>query len=142
MIVGRDPIRVEHPTEKQVNGEPHWFEFRRLPRSELNKARKQRAKDEQSEMAELLRQLGPEYMKALRDDDTQTKRRVLDELEFHISNFDEDVLINSSVLSWSYDIPREEVQKLEEVLDEGTCRWAAETVVALTRPMTEEEEGN
>jgi hypothetical protein len=156
MIVDNTPIRIPVPHEQypdEPGREGEWIEFRRLPARKLRKARKAKDEENQAEAAEMIRRLGPEFMKAMQEGDEKKTRNIIrqiEELEYHISNFKEDELLGAGVVGWSYDVPvpskktaveDDDPTNPADVLDEITARWAAEQVVFITRPPTEEEEG-
>ncbi len=148
MLVSPDPVRrpvphEQYPDDPSKPGE--WIEFRVLSSSAVTVAREIRAKKAQSEAAGMLRELGPKFFKAMREgDDTERENltRAMDEMQYHISNFDVPELLKASIVAWSYDekLPSE-YDNPGDGLDERTAHWAAEEIVLLTRPATEEEEG-
>ncbi len=149
MLVSDEPIRRPVPHEQYEDDpgrEGEWFEFRILSGAALRKAREAKNKDQRKQGAEMLRVLGPKFLEDIGGDDPEKKKKALrglDELEYHISQFDETVLLREGVISWSYDggLPHD-CQDPSELLDEKTARWAAQEVVSLTRPPDSEEEGN
>ena len=59
-----------------------------------------------------------------------------------LANFDIPTLLREGILAWSYDggLPSD-CEDPSDLLDEKTAVWAANEIVAITRPPTEEEEG-
>ena len=149
MLVSETPIKVDVPHEQYEDDhlkKGEWIEFRRLSARALALAREARAKKAQSEAANMLRELGPKFFRAMQEGDDESKRRIvreMEELEYHISNFDVDTLLKEGIIAWSYDekLPSD-YDNPSEGLDERTARWAAIEIVNITRPPTEEEEGN
>lgn len=141
MLVTDEAIRRDIPHEPG-----QWIEFRRLSSAQLNRARKAREKEAREEAAGMLQILGPDFLRSLREGDTEQKQRIvreLEELEYQVSNYDIGILLKEGIVAWSYDggLPSDGTNPTE-MLDEKTARWAANNVIAITRPPTEEEEKN
>ncbi len=147
MVGGKD-VKIPVPHEQyddDLTREGEWIEFRRLSATALQKARDKRAKQAQSQAASMLRDLGPSFFKAMREgnvDERENLTRAMDELQYHLDNFDIPTLLVEGIMSWSYEESAPgEFENPADGLDERTARWAATTIVELTRPPTEEEEG-
>lgn len=152
MYVTEEPIRRPIPHEQPgPSGQNEWMEFRRLSASRLRAARQAKAGEQREEAAEMMRALGPKFWKALRDEDRDERDRIvsqLEDLQYHISNFDISVLLKEGIVAWSYGRDTstdEEVAEATvpddptEVLDERTAIWAAKEIIAITRPPSDEE---
>ena len=148
MLITDDAIRREIPHEQYEDDptrEGEWMEFRRMSAKRLRKARKTRADEQREEAAGLIKILGPEFLESLQTGDRDRRARVvqeLEELEYHISNFDLAEVLKASLVAWSYDEALPTDGDPTEMLDERTAVWAAKEAVAITRPPTEEEAGN
>lgn len=109
------------------------------------------AKARQSEGVGFMRELGAELMKALREEDTSTVKRLQDAQEADIHNYDRDLLLRYGVVSWSYTVPPvwasttpgiEELTDGVNLLDESTAKFLSEEVFAFSRPETKAEAKN
>ena len=147
MLVSNDPIRRPVPHEQYPDDptkEGEWIEFYVLPASATRRARETKAKSEQGKAASMLRELGPKFFKAMREGDTEERenlQRAVDEMQYHVDNYDRRELLKS-IHAWSYTIKAPgDYDNPEDGLDERTALWAAEEAIRLTRPPTEEEEG-
>ncbi len=148
MLVSQEPVRRPVPHEQYPDDptrEGEWIEFLRLPSSVMTEAREKKAKKAQSEAAGMLRELGPKFFQAMKSGDAEERAnvaRAIDELRYHISNFDVPTLLRKAIVAWSYDsqLPSE-YENPADGLDERTAMWAADEIVLITRPPTKEEEG-
>lgn len=127
------PKRFNVPWQKD-----HWFEFKKLSWKELRLARKKQEEDQR----EVAKSFGAEFLSALTkgDVDEARARRVIKQAEYAASSFDTEILLVAGITSWSYE---EDVSIVNiEKLDERTAVWAAQAIIDLTKPPTEEEEKN
>lgn len=130
----------QEPIQRPVPHEPgEWFEFYVLSDKKLRKA-KRAAKGEQMET---IRALGAEIFKAMQSSDPDAVKRArarAREFDHDISNYDVPTLLRLGIAGWSYKV------KLgndpSDQLDSKTAEWAAQEILDLTRPPSEEELGN
>lgn len=133
MLVGGQVHRVEIPHEHG-----HWIEIRKLSWKQLGQARKKAAEDQREEA----KAWGAEFIAALSKGnvDEERARRLLEERRYDESNYDRESLLRLSLGAWSYDAPITE--DMIGQLDEVTARWAAQTIINLTRPPSEADVKN
>ena len=139
MLIDNKPIRVEIPNEPN-----QWMEFRRLSYKAFKAARKA----QQGENLEVIKALGGEFVKAMQKGDPTEEARVrsrMRELEYDRSNFDAAVLLHESLMAWSYRDGDDKPLGIEEagsLITESTMVWAADRIIAISRPPTEAEAKN
>jgi hypothetical protein len=117
------------------------FVFRTLTWKQLEQARRIQS-DYNREQAKAF---GAEFIKALSSGDNDETamdraRKRLREFHYDVSQFDRETLLSFGIASWrgeGYD--GQTVKDNIEKLDEPTAVWAAETIIAMSRPKTEDE---
>jgi len=109
--------------------------IRKLSHTQLKAA----AKARQSEGVGFMREMGAEMMKALRDADTETVKKIEDGQQANINNYDRDMLLKSGIASWSYDA---QLPGATDDLDEPTAKFLAEQIFEFSRPETKAEAKN
>jgi hypothetical protein len=122
-----------------------WMELRRLSAQQLKDSRKAKADEQREEQGALIKILGPEFLAALQDGDRDKRKKVvaeLEELEYHLSNFDVGLLLKAGIVSWSYDGALPTDADPLTLVDERTATWAARELIEITRPPTLVDEGN
>lgn len=128
-----EPIRIDIPHEPNA-----WFEFCRLSWKKLRAARK-RAEEEQREIA---KSFGAEFISALTkgDVDEARARKLIKDQQYNVVNFDIGLLLEAGITTWSYEekLCKENIEQL----DERTAMWAAQKIIDITKPPSEEEEKN
>ena len=131
MLVSRAPIRREIPHEEGA-----WFDFVRLSWKQIRDAKRAAEKEGRAVMKEL----GAEFINALRDDDVAKVRRVMDEQEWDPRAFDTESTLNIGVVAWSYEfeVTPEQLARL----DKPTAAWAVQTIIDISRSPTAAEEKN
>ncbi len=107
MLTGRITRRLDIPHEP---GE--WMEFRMLSGKQLDEAREVRTQ----KVAAMLRAMGGEVLKAVRDEDES-------EGQDPLLAFDVDTLLYHGIVGWSYDAPV--TRATIDQLDARTREWAA-----------------
>lgn len=118
------------------------FVLRTLTWKQLEQARKVQS-DKQREEAKAF---GAEFIKVLSSADTDAgdrARKRLAEFRYDVGQFDRESLLKYGVASWrgeGYDGIA--VSDGLDGLDEPTAVWAAEQIIAISRPKTEEETKN
>lgn len=135
---------VSNITQKiQIPNEEHTAVIRKLSHTQLRAA----AKARQSEGVDFMKQMGGELMKALREADTDTVKKIQQAQEADITNYDRDTLLRFGVVSWSYDVPPVSLSPngvgngLDD-LDEPTAKFLAEQIFEFSRPDTSVEAKN
>jgi hypothetical protein len=130
MIVTNITKTVELPHEP---GES--ITIRKLSGSQLGAA----AKRKMSDGIALMREIGAELVKALREGDTATVKRIEDAQAANVNNYDRDMLLADGVSAWSYPVP---VAESLSLLDEDTAAFAAEQIFEFSRRRTAAEAKN
>ena len=126
--------------EVSIPNEEETAVIRKLSHTQLKAASKAR----QSEGVGFMREMGGELLKALKDADTSTIKKIQDTQEADISNYDRDTLLRFGVVSWSYPVkPICEVglNGLDQ-LDERTAKFLAEQIFEFSRPENKVEAKN
>ena len=133
--------------KRSIPHEPgEWMEFRRLSAKRLHRARKAKEGEQREEAGALIKIIGPEFLDSIQTKDREKRQAMveeLEELEYHISNFDMAILLKEGLVAWSYDdkLPTDYEEDPTELLDERTAVWAAQEIISITRPPTEVEVG-
>ena len=124
----------------EVPGETETVVIRKLSHTQLKAA----ARARQSEGVGFMREMGGELLKALRESDTATVKRIQETQEADINNYDRDTLLKLGVVSWSYPLPPvvEGGPNGLDQQDEPTAKWLAEQIFAYSRPETKVEAKN
>jgi len=133
-MISREPERIDIPHE-----EGHWFELRKLSWKNLRKARKK----QEEEQREIAKAFGAEFLAVLTkggSDAEDKARRLIRKQQYDVSNYDMETLLFHGVASWSYEEPV--TPEALSDLDERTAVWAAQAIIDLTKPPSEEEEKN
>lgn len=134
-------------TTIKILNEDETAVIRKLSHVQLKMA----AKARQSEGVGFMRELGAELMKALREEDTSTVKRLQDAQEADIHNYDRDLLLRFGISSWSYPVPPvwpkttpgiEDMTDGVELLDEAAAKFLAEKIFEFSRPETKAEAKN
>jgi len=139
MLVSKDDVvRLHIPHE-----EGEWVDVTKLSWKHLKSARKKR--DE--EQRDVIKDFGPEFMKAMQSENGEERaRQFLKRQQYEESNFDTLAILDYSIIDWSYTDKEGEKAKVcaenVELLDERTASWLKQQVIDLTRPPDEEEEKN
>lgn len=123
-----------------IPGEEITVVIRKLSHTQLKSA----AKARQSEGVGFMRELGGELLKALREADTGTVKKLQDAQEADVSNYDRATLLRSGVVSWDYPVlPIAEVglNGIDE-LDEPTAKFISDQIFEFSRPATKVEAKN
>jgi len=128
-----EPVQMDIPHEKGA-----WFKIRRLSWKQLRKARKL----QEEEQREIAKSFGAEFIAALTSGkvDEERARRLIREQQYNVVNFDLETLLGFGIAEWSYE--EELSSSTIEQLDERTAVWAAQEIIDLTKPPSEEEEKN
>ncbi len=142
MLISEEPVRVDIPFEP---GE--WVEFRRLSGAQVRKARKLKSNEDRDDNAELIKLLGAPFVTAFQEGRKGDQERIIDELEeqlqYRVSSFNVPTLLKAGIFTWSYDGKQpSDVDDPSKLIDERTTIWCAKQVIEITRPPTQEEEGN
>lgn len=124
-----EPVRIDVPHEENT-----WFDFVKLSWKQLRRARKL-AEEEQREIA---KSFGAEFVAALTKGDEDRARKLIQEQQYNVTNFDLEALLENGIVGWSYDAPIN--PDTIEQLDERTAVWAAQTIIDLTKPPSEVDE--
>lgn len=125
-------VNIPNETENAI--------IRKLSHKQLREAARKR----QSEGISFMKELGGELIRAMRDADTATVKRLQDAQEADITNYDRDFLLREGVVSWSYPVkPLVDVgvSGLDQ-LDEPTAKFLAEQIFEFSRPETKDEAKN
>lgn len=131
----------------QIPGENESVVIRKLSHKELKEA----ARARQSEGVGFMRELGGELMKALRDEDNDKIKRIQEQQEANVSNYDRDTLLRRGVVSWTYSVPPIAPTPLADAkttrdgideLDEPTAKFLAQAIFDFSRPDSKEEAKN
>lgn len=132
-MLSSEPTRFDIPHEKD-----QWMELRRLSWKQLRRARKL----QEEEQREVAKSFGAEFLAALTSGkvDEDKARKLIKEQQYSVNNFDLEALLEEGIAGWSYDAAL--TPDSIESLDERTAVWAAQQIIDLTRPPTEEEEKN
>ena len=117
--------------------------IRKLSHKKLRDA----AKDQQSEGIGLMREIGPELLKALRDSDAKTVDTIQKTAEASRTNYSTDALLRKGVVSWSgkgFDVPLTDDVRVEllDDLEPDTAEALADAIFEFSRPETKVEGGN
>ena len=129
-MLGSEPVKYDIPHEPD-----EWMELRALSWKQLKKARKL----QEQEQRQVLKELGAEFMTAIRQGGDAAVRAI-ERQQYHISNYDIETLLSLGIAGWSYEDPLTEDNIGE--LDEKTAVWAAQQIIDMTRPPDEDEEKN
>ena len=134
MLVTREPTRRGIPHE-----EGQWIDICKLSLSQMKAARKAATIDS----ASIAKAFGPEIVKALKDDDSGSKKlkKLNRALQYEENQFDTEVLLTAGIVAWSYDADWSEAP-ICDLLDERTGIWIKNEIIDLNRPPSEEEEKN
>ena len=128
------------PIRRAIPHEPgEWLEIRRLPWSTLREARKELAASQREEM----KALGAEFISAIstgRDQDEQRIRAKLAARQWDFDQFEQRVLLTKGIVGWSYAPPVD--ADAIDTLDAQTAEWAANEILSVSKPKTEEETKN
>tara|TARA_R110000824_G_scaffold1386_10_gene7088 strand:+ start:2294 stop:2719 length:426 start_codon:yes stop_codon:yes gene_type:complete len=108
-----------------------------------HKKLKEASRRQQMEGIGFMREIGPELMKALRSEDAAGVDRIQRTQEAALSNYDRDSLLQMGVVSWTYDPPITDSNRVEILndLDEPTAILLSESIFRFSRPETEQEAG-
>tara|TARA_R110000824_G_scaffold185016_8_gene365946 strand:+ start:2933 stop:3358 length:426 start_codon:yes stop_codon:yes gene_type:complete len=108
-----------------------------------HKKLKEASKRQQMEGIGWMREVGPELMKALRSEDAAGVDRIQRTTEAAVTSYDRDSLLQMGVISWSYDPPITDSNRVEILndLDEPTAILLSEAVFRFSRPESEQEAG-
>ena len=132
MLVTKDPIRREIPHE-----EGHWMDFCKLSWRQMRNARKKQEK----ESIATVKEFGAEFVAAISSPDGEKKaRKLLQEQLYDPRAFDQNELLNDGIVAWSYEHELDPASI--DQLDEVTADWAMRQIIAINRPLTEDEEKN
>lgn len=130
MLVTKEPIRREIPHEP---GE--WMDFCKLSWRQMRDARKRQEKDNIATVKEF----GAEFIQALNSDGGEKKaKKLLQEQQYDPRAFDQETLLSEGIVAWSYQMELDLTSVAQ--LDEVTADWAMREIIAINRPMSEEEE--
>ena len=129
------------PVKRDIPHEPgQWMELRQLNRSQLREARKK----QEREQREVIKDFGAQFLRDMQSDTAEQSREKLQKLaliqEYDVDSYDIDTLLRKGIASWSYDKTCETDQI--DLLDPVTARWAAQAILNLGKPKTEEQEKN
>jgi hypothetical protein len=138
MLVSQEPTQVDVPHEP---GE--WIAIKRLSWRQLKSARKKA----EEENRQVIKDFGPEFLRALQSPDGEEKaRKLLKRQQYDESNFDSQEILKLGIFAWSYTNGDGTAVEVNDesigMLDERTATWAKQQIVDLTRPPDEEEEKN
>jgi len=134
-IVDTTAIDIPVPHEKDAS-----FGFRRLPWVDLKQARQ----IEESAQRVVAREFGAAFVSEIAKGEEGNKEAVLDAMDdaqYRASNFDTFKLLELGIVHWSgetYDGVKVSKKSISQ-LDAITADWAAQQIVDITRPPTEEE---
>jgi hypothetical protein len=126
-----------------IPGEPDTAVIRKLSHTQLRQA----AKAKTSEGVGFMREMGGELLKALKDADGDKLKQLQSAQEADVTNYDRDTLLRLGVVSWTYDIPPQDISKegvsngLDQ-LDEPTAKFLAQEIFDFSRPETAVEAKN
>lgn len=119
----------------EIPGEEHSALIRKLSHKQLRQA----AKVRQSEGVGFMKEMGGELLKALREEDTKTVKKITDTQEATISNYDRDTLLKEGISTWTYPA---ELPDGTDFLDEPTAKFLAEQIFEFSRPENPTEAKN
>jgi len=113
--------------------------IRKLNHKKLREA----SRRQQSEGIGFMREVGPELLKALRTEDAAGVDRIQRTQEAALSNYDRDALLQMGIVSWTYDPPISDSNRVEiiEDLDEPTAASISEAIFHFSRPENPDEAG-
>lgn len=128
--------------EITIPGEDVQVVIRKLSHVQL----KESARVRQSEGVGFMREMGGELLKALKDADTATVKKIQDTQEADVTNYDRSCLLQFGIASWGYDVPpvattKDGVNGIDQ-LDEPTAKFLAEQIFNFSRPETKAEVKN
>lgn len=118
-----------------IPGEDDTVIIRKLNHKTLKKA----ARARQTEGVSVMKEIGAELIKALRDEDDEKLKRIQDKQESDISSYDMDTLLKEGIVSWTYDgvLPND-----TDELAENTAKFIAKEILDFSRGETKEEAKN
>lgn len=133
MLVSRDPVKVQHPHEKDT-----WFEIVQLSWKQLKKARRRAV----LENAEVAKAFGAAFVKALGEDETgEAAMRVMKKQEQaekqDPASFDTETMLRHGLVGWSYKAKLDDESR--EELDDETAEWLKVEILNISKPPSERE---
>ena len=144
MLVSKAPTKtVEIP-----GAAPNTITFRKLSSKQIRKCRKEQF----SEQVLMLKEIGPELLKAMREGDTEEQKNLRkgmkqqqQEREWELDSFEIGALLKRGIKEWTLEQPpyldtEDHDRDPTDQLDEERAVWAAEQIIEMNRPRTEEQE--
>ena len=89
-----------------------------------------------------MREMGGELLKAIRESDDQTVKKIQDAAEADITNYDRDVLLKRGIVLWGYPLELGKLPEATDDLEEATAKFIADEIFQFSRNETKAEAKN
>jgi hypothetical protein len=89
-----------------------------------------------------MREMGGELLKAIRESDKETVKKIQEATEDDITNYDRDVLLKRGIVLWDYPIEAGKLPEATDDLDEPTAKFIAQAIFDFSRRETTAEAKN
>lgn len=121
-----------------VPGENISVTIRKLNHKILKEAESIRRK----EGVGFMREMGGELLKAIRESDKETVKKIQEATEDDITNYDRDTLLKRGIVLWDYPVEQGKLPEATDDLEESTAKFIAQAVFDFSRRETVAEAKN
>lgn len=89
-----------------------------------------------------MKEMGGELLKAIRESDRETVKKIQEATEEDITNYDRDILLKRGIVLWDYPLELGKLPDATDDLEESTAKFIAEQIFQFSRRETAAEAKN